>query len=209
MLIWEAGLAVGQYGTIFIWATLITAYFFPRRIAALHLGWLLLVYAAALAVVENTGGYSPVTRWIFTAVSLTVVMLFINSLVSRRQRADTRARHFFDLSHDMLCTMDMHGRCIEVNAAWQRSLGYRPDEMRGKRLLDFTHPDDHSHATREAMQVFSGGVSDEPRDPGQGEGRQLALAADQLGLRARRERSSTPVRPTSPSARRTRSNARR
>ena len=50
VLIWEAGLAVGQYGTIFIWATLITAYFFPRRAAAIHLVWLLLVYAGALAV---------------------------------------------------------------------------------------------------------------------------------------------------------------
>jgi diguanylate cyclase (GGDEF)-like protein/PAS domain S-box-containing protein len=160
VLIWEAGLAVGQYGTIWVWATLITAYFFSRRTAAIYLGWLLLVYAGALASVESTGGYSPVTRWIFTAVSLTVVMLFISNLVARRQRADVRARHFFDLSHDMLCTMDMDGRCIEVNGAWQRSLGYSPAEMRGKRMLEFTHPDDHAHATEEAMRVFAGGDSD-------------------------------------------------
>jgi diguanylate cyclase (GGDEF)-like protein/PAS domain S-box-containing protein len=160
VLVWESSVAVGQYGTIFTWGTLISAYFFPRRIAAAHLGWLLLVYAVALASVENTAGYSPVTRWIFAAVSLTVVMLFVNTLVARRQRADTRARHFFDLSQDMLCTMDTHGRCIEVNAAWERNLGFRPDEMRGKRLLDFTHPDDHQHATEEAVRVFSGGVSD-------------------------------------------------
>ena len=111
-------------------------------------------------MVESTGGYSPVTRWIFAAVSLTVVMLFVNNLVARRHRADTRARHFFDLSQDMLCTMDMQGRCIEVNGAWERSLGFRPAEMRGRRLLDFTHPDDHAHATEEAMRVFAGGVSD-------------------------------------------------
>jgi diguanylate cyclase (GGDEF)-like protein/PAS domain S-box-containing protein len=160
VLIWESGLAVGQYGTIFIWATLITAYFFPRRTAAFHLAWLLLVYAGALAVVESTGGYSPVTRWIFTSVSLTVVMLFINNLVSRRQQSDTRARQFFDLSQDMLCTMDTGGRCIEANAAWQRSLGYRPAELRGKNLLRLTHPDDHAHATEEARRIFSGGVSD-------------------------------------------------
>lgn len=160
VLVWESSIAVGQYGTIFTWATLISAYFFPRRIAAAHLGWLLLVYAAALASVESTAGYSPVTRWIFAAVSLTVVMLFVNNLVARRDRADTRARHFFDLSQDMLCTMDTHGRCIEVNAAWERNLGFRPGEMRGRRLLDFTHPDDHQHATEEAVKVFSGGASD-------------------------------------------------
>ncbi len=159
-LFWESGLAVGQYGTIFTWATLISAYFFTRRAAALHLAWLLLVYAGALAVVESTGGYSPVTRWIFSAVSLTVVMLFVNNLAARRERADARARHFFDLSQDMLCTMDAQGRCIEVNGAWQRNLGYRPVEMRGRRLLDFTHADDHAHATEEALQVFAGGVSE-------------------------------------------------
>jgi diguanylate cyclase (GGDEF)-like protein/PAS domain S-box-containing protein len=160
VLLWEAGIAVGQYGTIFVWATLITAYFFRRRTAAIHLCWLLLVYAGSLAVVESTGGYSPVTRWIFTAVSLTVVMLFISTLVARRRRADVRANHFFDLSQDMLCTMDVEGRCIEVNGAWERNLGYSPAEMRGRRLLELTHPDDHVRATEEAMQVFSGAVSD-------------------------------------------------
>jgi diguanylate cyclase (GGDEF)-like protein/PAS domain S-box-containing protein len=160
VLIWESGLAVGQYGTIFSWATLISAYFFSRRTAALHLAWLLLVYAASLALVESTGGYSPVTRWIFSAVSLTVVMLFVNNLASRRERADTRARHFFDLSQDMLCTVDSQGRCIEVNGAWQRNLGYRSVEMRGKPLLQFTHPDDHTHATEEALRIFRGGVSE-------------------------------------------------
>jgi diguanylate cyclase (GGDEF)-like protein/PAS domain S-box-containing protein len=160
VLIWESGLAVGQYGTIFTWATLIVAYFFSRRTATLHLGWLLLVYAGSLAVVDSTGGYSPVTRWTFAAVSLSVVMLFVNNLAGRRNRADTRARHFFDLSQDMLCTVDTHGRCIEVNAAWERNLGFRPAEIRGNRLLDFTHRDDHAHATEEALKVFAGGVSD-------------------------------------------------
>jgi diguanylate cyclase (GGDEF)-like protein/PAS domain S-box-containing protein len=160
VLVWESSLAVGQYGTIFTWGTLISAYFFSRRAAALHLAWLLFVYGGALAAVESTGGYSPVTRWIFSAVSLTVVMLFVNGLASRRERADTRARQFFDLSQDMLCTMDAQGRCIEVNGAWQRNLGFRPVEMRGRRLLEFTHPEDHAHATEEALRVFSGGVSE-------------------------------------------------
>ncbi|MBS1678127.1 MAG: GGDEF domain-containing protein [Actinobacteria bacterium] len=159
-LFWESGLAVGQYGTIFTWATLISAYFFSREVASLHLVWLLAVYAVALLAVDGTAGYSPVTRWIFTAVSLTAVMLFVNNLASRRARADTRARHFFDLSQDMLCTMDPQGRCIEVNGAWERSLGYRPVEMRGRRLLELTHPEDHGHATEEALRVFAGGVSE-------------------------------------------------
>ena len=156
VLQWQSGVAVGQFGSIFVWATLICAYFFPRRIAAAHLAWLLVVYGLALALVPSTAGLSPVTKWLLLAVSLTVVMLFTSNIVARRYRADARARRFFDLSQDMLCTMDMNGRCVEVNGAWQRHLGYSAAEMQGKRLLEFTHPDDHQHARAEALEVFSG-----------------------------------------------------
>ncbi|HEU4599185.1 MAG TPA: sensor domain-containing diguanylate cyclase [Solirubrobacterales bacterium] len=159
LLSFESGLAVGQYGTIFVWSTLVAAYFFPRRIAAFHLAWLLLVYGVVLAKVESTAGYSPLTRWLFTAVSLTVVMLLITEIASRRERADKRARRFFELSHDMLCTMDESGRCREANGAWEH-LGYRPEELRGKLLLDLTHPEDHRRALVEAANLFEAGTSD-------------------------------------------------
>lgn len=159
LLVYESGVAIGQYGTIFVWATLISSYFYPRRIAALHLAWLLFVYAIALADVESTAGYSPLTRWLFTCVSLTVVMLLITEVVSRQARADRRARRFFELSQDMLCTMDRKGICQEANGAWERQLGFTPDQMRGKRLLDFTHPDDHERALAAARRLYEAGSS--------------------------------------------------
>ena len=159
LLIYESGAAVGQYGTIWVWAILIASYFFPRRIAIVHLVWLLAVYAVTLGLVENTAGYSPLTRWIFTAVSLTVVMLLVTGIVNAQARADKRARRFFELSHDMLCTMDEEGRCREVNGAWARHLGYSPEELRGTRLLELTHPDDHERALAEAMSLFKTGSS--------------------------------------------------
>lgn len=159
LLIIESGIAVGQYGTIFVWVVLVAAYFFPRRVVAAHLVWLLAVYAVALAIVENTAGYSPLTRWLFSAVSLTVVMLFTSFIVARRERADARARRFFDLSQDMLCTLDTSGRCVEANGAWEWTLGYGPEEMRGRVLLDMTHPDDRELARQEALKMFGGGES--------------------------------------------------
>jgi diguanylate cyclase (GGDEF)-like protein/PAS domain S-box-containing protein len=156
VLIVESGIAVGQYGTIFVWATLVAAYFFPRRVAAAHLGWLLACYAGSLALVENASGYSPLTRWLFTAVSLSVLMLFTSIIVGRRARADDRARHFFDLSQDMLSTLDRSGRCIEANAAWEKSMGYTAEDLRGVRLIDLAHPDDRERALAEAMRVFEG-----------------------------------------------------
>ncbi|HEY5943754.1 MAG TPA: diguanylate cyclase [Solirubrobacterales bacterium] len=159
LLMFESGAAVGQYGTIFVWATLISAYFFPLRIAAVHFAWLQAVNAATLLAVENTAGYSPLTRWLFTFISLGVVMLLISEIVRAQARSDQRARRFFELSQDMLCTMDEEGRCREVNGAWTQHLGYSPEDLRGTRLLDLTHPDDHEQALAEAISLFKTGSS--------------------------------------------------
>jgi diguanylate cyclase (GGDEF)-like protein/PAS domain S-box-containing protein len=159
LLIYESGIAAGQYGTIFVWSTLIASYFFPRRVAAIHLAWLLIVYGIALVAVPSTVGYSPLTRWIFSLVSLGVVMTLTTEIVARRAGADERARRFFELSQDMLCTMDEQGRCREANGAWKAHLGYSPEDLRGVRLLDLTHPDDQERALAEAAGLYKSGAS--------------------------------------------------
>jgi diguanylate cyclase (GGDEF)-like protein/PAS domain S-box-containing protein len=157
VLIYESGIAVGQYGTIFVWATLITSCYFPRRIAALHLAWLLATYGVTLLLVENTAGYSPLTRWLFSCISLTVVMLLITAIVARRARADERARRFFDLSRDMLCTADTEGYFVELNDAWTRYLGYDLDELRAIPFIERVHPEDRESTEAEAAALFEGG----------------------------------------------------
>jgi diguanylate cyclase (GGDEF)-like protein/PAS domain S-box-containing protein len=156
LLIYESGIAVGQYGTIFVWATLVTSIYFPRRVAAVHLAWLLLSYGTVLLLVESTAGYSPLTRWLFTLISLTVVMLLITSIVARRARADERARRFFDLSRDMLCTANVDGYFVELNDAWSRQLGYSPEELRAVPFVERVHPDDRGRTESEAAGLFDG-----------------------------------------------------
>ncbi len=153
---YEAAIAAGIYGSILVWVTLVAAYFFSRRVAIAYLAWTLAVFAATLALVPSAAGFSPVTRWLFTGFSLAVVMLFVSFIVARRARADRRARSFFDLSQDMLCTLDSSGRIVEANDAWERNLGYAPEELRGRYLVDFAHPDDREHAIAEAIRVFEG-----------------------------------------------------
>jgi diguanylate cyclase (GGDEF)-like protein/PAS domain S-box-containing protein len=156
LLIYESGVAAGQYGAIFVWAMLIAAYFFPRRVALAHLAWLLAVYAISLAVVGSTAGYSVFTRWIFTAVSLSVVTTLTSEIVARRARADLRARRFFELSHDMLGTSNMDGYFVELNSAWERCLGYSEEELRTKPFIDFVHPEDRERTEAEASALFDG-----------------------------------------------------
>lgn len=155
LLTYESGVAAGQYGSIYVWAVLLVAYFFPRRVAIAYLVWSLAVYAITLAVVGSTAGYSPLTRWLFTAVSLTVVMTLTSVIVARRARSDERARRFFDLSHDMLCTSNLDGHFVEMNAAWGR-LGYSPEELRAVPFVDLVHPDDRERTEAEAAKLFEG-----------------------------------------------------
>jgi diguanylate cyclase (GGDEF)-like protein/PAS domain S-box-containing protein len=156
ILIYESGVAAGQYGTIFVWSTLIASYFFPRRVAAAHLAWLLLVYGIALFSVPSTVGYSPFTRWIFSLVSLGVVMLLTTEIVARRARADERARRFFDLSRDMLCTANMDGYFVEMNDAWTQNLGYGAEELRAIHFIERVHLDDRERTEAEAASLFEG-----------------------------------------------------
>jgi len=156
LLIYESGIAVGQYGTIFVWATLVTAIYFPRRIAALHLAWLLTSYGVVLLLVESTAGYSPLTRWLFSLISLSVVMLLTTAIVARRARADERARRFFDLSRDMLCTANSDGYFVELNDAWGLHLGYAPEELRAVPFLQRVHPDDRERTEAESAGLFEG-----------------------------------------------------
>jgi diguanylate cyclase (GGDEF)-like protein/PAS domain S-box-containing protein len=156
LFIYESGIAVGQYGTIFVWATLVTSLYFPRRVAAAHLAWLLLAYGATLLAVESTAGYSPLTRWLFTLISLSVVMLLITGIVARRARADERARRFFDLSRDMLCTADADGYFVELNDAWRMSLGYELEELRSVPFVERVHPEDRERTEAEAAGLFEG-----------------------------------------------------
>ncbi len=156
LLTYESGIAAGQYGAILVWTMLVAAYFFPRMVALGHLLWLLLVNAITLTAVPSTAGYSSLTRWTFTAVSLTVVAGLTSELVARRERADEKARRFFDLSRDMLCTANMAGYFVELNTAWTDCLGYSHEELRAKPFADFVHPDDREHTEAEAAGLFEG-----------------------------------------------------
>lgn len=156
LLIWESGIAVGQYGTIFVWSTLVTSCYFPRRVAAAHLAWLLLVYGVTLLLVENTAGYSPLTRWLFTLISLSVLMLLLTGIVARRARADERARRFFELSRDMLCTANTDGYFVELNDAWTHYLGYSLEELRAIPFIELVHPADRERTEAEAAALFEG-----------------------------------------------------
>ena len=62
---------------------------------------------------------------------------------------------FFSSALDLLCIADTDGRFRRLNPEWEKTLGYRLDEMLGKPFLDFVHPDD-LEATREKIADLVG-----------------------------------------------------
>ncbi len=49
---------------------------------------------------------------------------------------------FFDVSLDILVIRELDGTVVKVSRSWETTLGYRPDEIEGRRLLPLIHPED-------------------------------------------------------------------
>ncbi len=52
--------------------------------------------------------------------------------------------HFFDLSLDLMATLDAQGRFRDLNPAWAGVTGFQRDDLAGMALGDLIHPDDRS-----------------------------------------------------------------
>jgi diguanylate cyclase (GGDEF)-like protein/PAS domain S-box-containing protein len=61
-----------------------------------------------------------------------------------------------DLVPDAVCVVDAEGRYLFVNASFERIFGYRPDEVLGRRMIEFVHPDDRDMTVQAAARVQSG-----------------------------------------------------
>jgi PAS domain S-box-containing protein len=68
----------------------------------------------------------------------------LGRLFASRAESGDRFKHHIDLSLDLVTEVSYEGYFIYVNRAFTRVLGYPEDELRGRRFLDFVHPDDRA-----------------------------------------------------------------
>lgn len=64
--------------------------------------------------------------------------------------------NFIDLLLDAICVVDRDGYVRYVSAASERVFGYRPDEMIGKLILDFVHPEDRKITRQAVKEILQG-----------------------------------------------------
>lgn len=73
------------------------------------------------------------------------------ALTEQQTHMRRRAEQFFNLTLDLLCTLYPSGQLVDINPAWETTLGYDRSELQGQLLETLIHPDD-LYMTRKALQ---------------------------------------------------------
>ncbi|MGF7184287.1 PAS domain S-box-containing protein [Desulfitispora alkaliphila] len=60
-------------------------------------------------------------------------------------------------SHEIICILDLKGRVKKINASVRFVLGYNPEELIGKNILDLIHPEDREKTMAELERITSTG----------------------------------------------------
>lgn len=74
----------------------------------------------------------------------------------RAEQALEERDRFFDLSRDVICIATFDGFFKTLNPAWERTLGFTPEELMAKPFIEFIHPDDVPASQAEVEKLASG-----------------------------------------------------
>lgn len=92
-------------------------------------------------------------------------LVIVNRDITERQlaeetknRSDQLFRSIAENSADLIAVVDQSGHRIYNNPAYERLLGYTPEELKGTVSFQQIHPDDRPRVTRAAQQALKTGV---------------------------------------------------
>jgi PAS domain S-box-containing protein len=74
----------------------------------------------------------------------------------QRARAEDAYQQIMEHSLDVICTLDLEGRFLQVSRACEMMWGCPPAELIGQPYLELVHPDDHEKSMAAAESVMSG-----------------------------------------------------
>jgi PAS domain S-box-containing protein len=83
-----------------------------------------------------------------------------NADLQKQIRERTRVEHanqqIMDHSLDVICTIDVEGRFLQVGRACESLWGYQPEELIGRRYLDLVHPEDRAPTIAASVFIMKG-----------------------------------------------------
>jgi PAS domain S-box-containing protein/putative nucleotidyltransferase with HDIG domain len=117
--------------------------------------------ATALLIAWDTvvgHGLGPVgvTSW---AIAYLIAGGLLGRFVDQKRALAAEVERHHELSLDLVCTANFNGYFVELNPAWERTLGYTNAELTSRPFLDFVHPDDRGRTEAEAAKLAE---TDEP-----------------------------------------------
>lgn len=77
--------------------------------------------------------------------------------INKRKLVEEELNQFFDLSLDIFCIADFDFYFKRVNPAFEKTLGYKKEELLAKPFIDFIHPEDQA-ASIKAVQELTNGI---------------------------------------------------
>lgn len=93
------------------------------------------------------------------AAELGRVNAALKAEIEQRAQAEQERERFFDMSLEMLCIADFEGRFLELNAAWERTLGWTVEELKAMPPHALAHPEDRRATAAESQRLRLGGNS--------------------------------------------------
>jgi PAS domain S-box-containing protein len=73
-----------------------------------------------------------------------------------RKKAERDRDRFFNMSMDMLCIAGFDGYFKQLNPAWEKTIGWKGEELLSKPYLEFIHPEDLELTLSEAQKLSTG-----------------------------------------------------
>lgn len=112
------------------------------------------------ATAFRTDGALPQALPTAMILGLSIIVLWslwlLRGHVRRRVQVEKERDRLFNLSLDMLCVVGLDGSFRRCNPAFTRILGYQPDALPGKTILDIVHSED-TGATIEHLRALARG----------------------------------------------------
>jgi diguanylate cyclase (GGDEF)-like protein/PAS domain S-box-containing protein len=113
-------------------------------------------FALATVTARSTDSEFSWIGYVTRAAALFLVGVLVGRFVDRGRRLEGELAPHQNLSLDLIATADFDGLLTSVNGAWRETLGYRPEELLGRPLIDLVHPEDREAtiAERRKLTVF-------------------------------------------------------
>lgn len=73
-------------------------------------------------------------------------------------RTAAEYRLLIENSTDLIAHCDSDGRYVSISPSYSKMIGWSADEMIGRQVLDFLHPDDYASASEALAHIFNNGA---------------------------------------------------